>query len=161
MVSRIIALRLALAIVAATLLTVPAAACPPQISVRRPDSSTPGSAFVLVYASRGCVRGALAVAGTAEGLVDGQRRSMRLAVEAADGDSVYRVRRQWPNQGVWVLRLVVTVGDYGATGSTATALVGVNAAGESATIREQDPARRTIPVITDADLERMLRSLAA
>lgn len=132
----------------------PARACPPQITVERP-SVVSDSAFVLVHASPGCVQGTLTVTGTAEGLVDGQRRAVPLEVAATGTDGVYRVRRQWPGEGVWVLRLVVRVGE-----GSATALVGVNAAGEVAVVRQQDPARRVYPSITDADVERMLRSLA-
>ncbi len=99
--------------------------------------------------------------GTAEGLVGGERRSMPLDVAATGAEGVYRVRWQRPREGVWVLRLVVTVGDDATTASSATALVGVNAAGEIALVREQDPMRRRIAAITDADVERMLRTLAS
>lgn len=147
------------ALAAAALLLVafssPALACPPQISIERPAAMSPDSAFLLVHAARGCGFGTLRVIGTAEGLVGGARRSIPLEVAATTTDGVYRVRRQWPGQGVWVLRLVVRVGD-----GSATALVGVNASGEIATVLQQDPGRRTIPNITDADVDAMLRSLA-
>ena len=147
--------RLALAVLCSPVLAAPALACPPQISVERPAAASPEGPFVLVHAARGCQLGTLRVTGTAEGLLDGARRSIPLEIAPAGTDGVYRVRRQWPSQGVWVLRLVVTVGQ-----GSATALVGVNASGEVATILQQDPARRTIPSITDADVDAMLRSLA-
>jgi hypothetical protein len=163
MTGRILTLRLALATLVGALAATPGAACPPRIAISRPGAAAApggGDAFVLVHASRGCVRGALTVTGTAEGLVNGERRSIRLDVAPADADSVYQIRRQWPSGGVWVLRLVVRVGDYGTAGSTATALVGVNAAGEIAAVLQQDPGRRTYPTITEADVDAMLRSLA-
>ena len=159
MSGRIVALRLALATMAGGLLAAPAAACPPQISIERPGgraSSGARDAFLLVHASRGCHLGILTVSGTAEGLVGGERRSVPLEVAATADQGVYRVRRQWPGEGVWVLRLVARVGD-----GSATALVGINAAGEIATVREQDPERRAVPALTDADVEAMLRSLAS
>jgi len=156
MTARIAALRLVVAAVAGGLPAVPAAACPPQVTVEHPAASAADSSFVLVHASPGCQRGLLTVTGTAEGLVGGQRRSIRLDVVPTDAEGVYRVRRQWPSRGVWVLRFVASVG-----ADHAVALVGVSAAGEIVTVRQQDPARRIYPVITDADVERMLRSLAA
>jgi hypothetical protein len=143
-------------LVLATALAATAAACPPQIAVERPHDPSPDSTFLLVHASPGCQRGTLTVTGTAEGLVAGERRSIPLELTVAGTEGVYRVRRQWPSRGVWVLRLVARVG-----AGSATALVGVNAAGEIAAVRQQDPARRVHPSITDADVDRMLRSLAA
>lgn len=158
MCGRITALRLALATLAGGLLTAPALACPPSLSIERPSqraSRVADSAFVLVHAARGCQIGPLSVSGSAEGLVGGERRSIPLQIASTETDGVYRVRRQWPSQGVWVLRLVVRVGE-----GTATALVGVNASGEIATVLQQDPGRRAILNITDADVEAMLHSLA-
>lgn len=148
-------IRLALAALLAPALAAPATACPPQIVVERPSASSPDGAFLLVHASRGCQSGKLAVTGTAEGLVGGARRSIPLEISLTGTDGVYQVRRQWPGQGVWVLRLVVRVGE-----GSATALVGVDASGEIAMVRQQDPARRSIPNITDADVDAMLHSLA-
>ncbi len=145
--------RLALVALLAPMFAAPAFACPPQIVIERPAASA--DAFVLVHASRGCQSGRLTVTGTAEGLVGGTRRTVQLEVASTETEGVYRVRRQWPSQGVWVLRLVVRVGE-----GSATALVGVNATGEIATVLQQDPGRRTIPNITDADVNAMLRSLA-
>ena len=65
------------------------------------------------------------------------------------------VRRQWPSQGVRVLRLTVSQG-----GDQATALVGVAASGRIATMR-QAPRRGTSRPVSDADVETLLRSLAA
>jgi len=147
-------IRLALAALLAPALAAPALACPPQITVERPSAAT-DTAFVFVHASPGCQRGNVTVTGTAEGLVGGARHSIALDVAAAGTQGVYRVRRQWPRTGVWVLRLVVHVGE-----GSATALVGVGASGEIVAVREQDPARRIYPYITDADVDAMLRSLA-
>lgn len=156
MFGRIISpIRLALAALLAPPLAAPVLACPPQISIERPAVSSPDGPFVLVHASRGCHIGKLTVTGSAEGLIGGERRSMPLDIASTETDGVYRVRRQWPSQGVWVLRLVVRVGE-----GSATALVGVNASGQIATVLQQDPGRRTIPSVTDADVEAMLTSLA-
>jgi len=154
MIGRIVSpVRLALAALCAPALAAPALACPPLITVERPGVAS-DSVFLLVHASPGCQRGNVTVTGTAEGLIDGARRSIALEVAATGTEGVYRVRRQWPRTGVWVLRLVVRVGE-----GSATALVGVGASGGIEAIREQDAARRIYPYVTDADVEAMLRSL--
>jgi len=148
---------LAAAALLAVLTAAPALACPPTLTVSVParDSRSDG-AFIVLHASRGCHPGALTVTGTAEGRDGGARRSVALAVEPTGTDGVFIVRREWPRGGAWVLRLVAQVGD-----GSATALVGVNASGDVAAVLQQDRQRREVPVITDADVERMLRSLAS
>ena len=136
----------------------PALGCPPSLSIERPkpaESADTSGAFVVVHANRGCHPGQLAVTGTAEGMVAGSRRSITLDLARTDTPGVYVVRRQWPREGVWVLRLTVTEGD-----GHATALVGIGPSGEIATIRE--PARHgEIRDVSDADVAALLRSLAA
>jgi len=143
----------------AVVLAAPALACPPSIAVERPAhaaASEDSGAFVLVRAFQGCHAGTIAVSGTAVGLVDGERRSIPLRLLPTATADVYAVRRQWPSEGVWVLRLTVTVGD-----GHATALVGIGASGEVATVRQPARDGRAIRDLTDADVTAMLRSLAA
>jgi len=40
---------------------------------------------------------------TAEGLLNGERRSLPLEVEPTSEPGVFRVARQWPAEGTWVL----------------------------------------------------------
>jgi hypothetical protein len=62
------------------------------------------SAFV--FRTIGCSPDTKAdVSATAEGKVDGQRRSLPLKVVAAAGPNVFGVFREWPNQGVWVVSI--------------------------------------------------------
>ncbi|HXY18789.1 MAG TPA: hypothetical protein VEH83_02225 [Gemmatimonadales bacterium] len=135
-----------------------ARACPPSLTVERPSARLPAGdagAYVVVRASHGCHAGPFAVSGSAEGLIDGARRSIALDLGRADTAGVYRVRRQWPREGVWVLRFTVTEGD-----GHATALVGIGPSGEVATVRE--PARSgQVRDVSDADVAALLRSLAA
>lgn len=131
-------------------------ACPPSLTVERPAGASAGGddAFVVVRSFHGCHPGSLAVTGTAEGLVGGARRSMALQLAPTDTAGVYRVRRQWPREGVWVLRLTVTEGD-----GHATALVGVGPSGDVAVIRQ--PARRgEVREVSDADVAALLHRLA-
>lgn len=41
----------------------------------------------------------------AEGVVDGKRRSVLLAVKPTREHCVYRIAREWPTEGRWMLRL--------------------------------------------------------
>ncbi len=50
----------------------------------------------------------LALRGTAEGLVEGERRSLELEITPGTEAGVFRVARQWPAEGRWVLVLSVT-----------------------------------------------------
>jgi hypothetical protein len=134
-------------------LTATAVACPPSLTVS-PAGGAAG-VFLVVHAIQGCHPGPLTVTGTAEGLVGGERRSLTLTLEPGTAPDDYQVRRQWPREGVWVLRLTVS-----ESGDHATALVGVAASGRIATVRE--PSRRgTNRPVSDADVAAMLRSLAA
>ena len=134
----------------------PARACPPSLVVEpTSDTAAAGGAFLMVRAVPGCHPGALTVSGIAEGLVGGERRSAPLELVAGPAPDVYLVRRQWPREGVWVLRLTVTEGD-----GHATALVGIGRTGAVVTVRQ--PARRgSIHEVSEADVATLLRSLAA
>lgn len=159
MSARRIAIPLGLPALLAVALAIPALACPPSLSVERPanaSSRDARDAFVLVHAYQGCHPGQLTVSGSAEGLVGGERRTIPLEVWSTETPGLYRVPQQWPRQGVWVLRLVVTVGD-----SHATALVGINASGQVTTVRQPARDGRVIRDPSDADVEALLRSLAA
>jgi len=140
-------------------LALPARACPPSLTIERPSNSSSGDgrdAFVLVHAVQGCHPGQLTVSGTAEGLVGQERRIIQLEVAPTATPGLYRVPQQWPHEGVWVLRLVVTVGD-----GHATALVGINASGEVTTVRQPTREGRAIREFSDADVEALLCRLAA
>ena len=52
----------------------------------------------------------LSLEGTAEGLVDGQRRTIPLEVARAAEAGVFNVARQWPAEGQWALVFTVAGG---------------------------------------------------
>jgi hypothetical protein len=64
------------------------------------------------------------VGATAEGRVDGQRRSLVLKIAPASAPNVFGIFREWPNDGIWVVSLRVKCGS-----KTAGALVATNAEG--------------------------------
>jgi hypothetical protein len=148
---------LATAALLSALAAAPVLAHPPWISVELPASpwsSATRGAFLLVHAYRGPNPAPLAVTATAEGLVGGERRTIRVDLVPTGTADVYIVRRQWPATGVWVLRIAARQGD-----SEADALVGVGASGEVVSVRV--PMRDGLPrPASDAEVGELLRTLA-
>lgn len=82
-----------------------------QLSVRTPDGSRDGTLkdTVLLVRTFGCHTPAdAAVGGVAEGIVNGERRSVKLTLTPTS-TGVYAIKQQWPAEGTWVLSLS---GDY-------------------------------------------------
>jgi hypothetical protein len=76
------------------------------------------------------------VTGTAEGIVSGARRSIRLAFDTTSRRGTYALRKQWPEDGTWMLVIRAAEGTGGVT-----ALVDIGDAGNVAGVRV--PTRRT------------------
>ena len=76
---------------------------------------------LLVVRPAGCADPARArITATAEGIVNGTRRSVPLTLSPGPSSGVHAVQPQWPNSGAWVVNLVGT-----CAGKTAGALVSV------------------------------------
>lgn len=77
------------------------------ISIQNPSTvhdAAAKNAVVLVRAD-GCHNPAdAAITGTAEGLVNGVRRSIPLKLEPVSQPGTFAVAPQWPSDGVWVLK---------------------------------------------------------
>ena len=54
----------------------------------------------------------IAVVGTAEGVVNGQPRTLPLTVARTGEDGVFSVARQWPAEGAWVLTFTTERGAF-------------------------------------------------
>lgn len=50
------------------------------------------------------------LSGSAEGLVDGERKSVALQIAAGSTPGVYGVNESWPQGGAWVVNLTATCG---------------------------------------------------
>jgi len=118
-----------------------AMAGPPWISIEYPvnpwDRSTRG-AHLLVHAYHHGTSVGHPVSGTAEGLVDGERRTITLRFETTSRTGVYALRKQWPSEGAWTL--VIAVGQGHGDGSVAQALVQLAPSGAVASV--QVPTRQ-------------------
>ena len=100
-----------------SLLAVTAAAAPahakwpPWLSIETPvnpfDGSVRGAVCLVHAATHEGPADISALSGTAEGLVSGARRSIPLKLDATSRPGVFAVRKQWPSEGAWVLRLTL------------------------------------------------------
>ena len=156
---------LALTLVMSATLAAPAIAKPPWISIElpvNPYDRTTQEAFLLVHAFRHQSPVALPIEGTAEGMVNGERRTVKLTFAETSRDGVYALKRMWATDGVWTL--VIRVGQGTAEGETATAVVELGADGEVAAVRVPSNRRDgwTVPTtVAMTDIDRALRGRAA
>ena len=148
---------------AAILAMAPAPAGPPWISIEYPPSpfdATTRDAFLLVHAFHHGTPMNFPVAGKAEGIVAGKRRSIALDFTRTSRQGVYALKKQWPAEGNWVLAIDVTQeGD-----SKAGALVELSAAGDVAKVTVPTDKRDgwAIPrAITSAEVEAALKNRVA
>ena len=137
---------------------------PPWISIEYPaNPHDPGSrgAFLLVHAFHHGTPMAFPVSGTAEGLVNGARRTVSLEFRRTSRPGVYALHKQWSDDGVWTLVLAVSQGEE--AGNTAQAMVELGTDGAVASVTV--PTRRDGPWfvprgVAMADVERGLRARA-
>lgn len=111
---------------------------PPWISIETPvnpyDRSTQG-AYLLVHAFHHGNPVAVPVTGTAEGLVNGERRTVSLKFTATSRAGAFALRKQWSDTGLWTLVIRV----HQSETDVAQALVEIGADGEVS--RVQVPTR--------------------
>jgi hypothetical protein len=108
------------ALLLAALLTLPMPATatsvtgPPWISIELPanphDRTTRG-AFMLVHAFHHGTPTGFPVKGVAEGIVNGQRKTVQLTLRETSRTGVYAVDRQWDEQGEWTVVVTVSQGE--------------------------------------------------
>jgi hypothetical protein len=135
---------------------------PPWISIEYPvnplDPSMRG-AFLLVHVFHHATPIVYPVEGTAEGIVNGERRTIKLAFNDSSRPGVYGLRRQWPTEGVWTLVIKMSRGPEDG----ATAVVELGSDGEIASVRvpSRQEGRWTIPTdVAMADIDKALRARA-
>jgi hypothetical protein len=144
---------------------VPVVAGPPWISIEYPvnpfDRTTRG-AHLLVHAYYHGTPVGYPVSGTAEGVVNGERRTMTLRFETTSRTGVYALRKQWPSEGSWTLVITVTQGDHDR-GGVAQALVELSPTGSVASVQvpTQQHAEGTFPRrLTAQEIETAVRAQA-
>ncbi len=136
---------------------------PPWISIEYPPSpydQTTRGAYLLVHAFHHGTPADYPVAGTAEGIVGGQRRSVKLDFSRTSRAGTYALKKQWPSQGVWTLVINATQG----ADDVVTALVEVGAGGEVASVKvptEQRGAWNMPKRVSMQEVDAALRARAA
>lgn len=153
---------LTLAAIMSAALAAPALAGPPWISIELPanpyDRETRG-AFLVVHAFHHSDASMAIITGTAEGIVNGQRRTIKLEFVSTGRAGVRALRKQWPDEGIWTLVITALQGpDDGAT-----AVIVLGADGEVASIKVPTERRGewTVPAkVSMADIDAGLRARA-
>ncbi len=131
---------------------------PPWISIELPanpyDRATKG-AFLVVHAFHHGTPVGFPVSGKAEGIVNGQRKSIDLKFERANRDGTYVLKNQWGSEGEWTLVISVAQGEN----DKVTALVQVSGAEVfSVKVPTERRGEWDIPkAVTMADVEATLR----
>jgi hypothetical protein len=155
----VLALALSLGVTAAPAVVL---AGPPWISVELPanpfDRASRG-AFLLVHAFHHGTELGLPMTGRAEGIVNGQRRTVPLKFEATSRQGVYALQNQWGTEGTWTLVLTASQGPNDG----ATALVELSPDGRVAvTVPTQRGREGSFPrAVTDDEIVTALRARAS
>jgi hypothetical protein len=92
------------------------------------------------------------VSGRAEGIVDGQRRTIPLRVMPTAEPGVFAVERQWPAQGAWVLAFAAEGGRF------VNALVELQPGSELRIASQESSVDRLTPERVADALRRLTRS---
>jgi hypothetical protein len=118
---------------------------PPWLSIESPvnpyDHSLDGAVLLIHAATRDGVPALSDVSGSAEGIVSGARRSITLKLDPTSRAGVFALRKQWPVEGTWLLRISL---------ASTTALVSLDASGRvsgvniPATLAEGRPIPRPV-----------------
>jgi len=138
---------------------------PPWISIEYPanpyDAASRG-AVLLVHTFHHGTSVGYPVSGTAEGMVNGARRTVSLEFKPTSRPGVYALHKQWANEGVWTLVIGASQGT--GEGNMATAVVELASDGKVASV--DVPTRQRgqwlIPAsVSMADVDAGLRARAA
>jgi hypothetical protein len=136
---------------------------PPWISIElpvNPYDQTMRGAFLLVHAFHHGTPMGFIVTGTAEGIVNGERRSVKLDFGETSRTGVFALKRMWPVEGAWTLVITANQGP----GDGATAVVELGPDGDVAAIRVPTRQRGgwTVPAeVSLSDIDAALRARAA
>lgn len=137
---------------------------PPWISIEYPanphDRSNTG-AMLYVHVFHHAQPIAYPLVGTAEGMVNGERRSIRLKFTETARPAVYGLSRQWPTEGVWTLVIKMSRGENETDGATAVVELGPDGEVASVRVPTRQQGEWTIPVdVSMSEIDRALRARA-
>ena len=157
----LLSLAAALTLLAAT--ASPAHAGPPWLSIEFPANPMNKSyqgAYLLVHTFHHEQVTSFTVEARAEGLVNGQRKTIPLTLEQTDREGVYALKQAWPDTGDWVIVIVGAPGEGSVTALVSIADGAIR--GVRVPSKKMENGRWTVPVqVTQADIEAELRTLVA
>jgi len=138
---------------------------PPWISIEYPanphDRSNSG-AMLYVHVFHHAQPISYPIEGTAEGFVNGERRTIKLKFTDTARPAVYGLSRQWPTEGVWTLVIKMSRGENGGDGATAVVELGPDGAIASVRVPTRQQGEWTIPVdVSMTEIDRALRARAS
>jgi hypothetical protein len=132
----------------------------PVISIETPvnpfDTSVRG-AVLLVHTYHHGTKVNMPLSGTAEGLVDGQRRSVGLTFVKSSQTGTHGVHRQWGDKGIWTLLVNANAGDHGGV---VQAVVNIAADGAVERVRVPRTATNGYRRLSAAEVDSELRERA-
>ena len=128
---------------------------PPWLSIESPvnpyDPSARGAAMLIHAAFREGQAQLSDLSGSAEGIVAGVRRSIPLRFDSTARPSVFALRKQWPAEGTWLLRIAL---------KSTTAIVTLDHGGNVAAVRvptELTASRDEVPrAVGSKEIDSML-----
>lgn len=101
---------LAVGVAISIAMSTPGSVGPPWISVEMPanplDPET-RNAVLVVRAYHHATPAGYSLAGTAEGVVNGERRTIELDLTGTSRPGVYALAQQWPSEGNWILAIAI------------------------------------------------------
>lgn len=131
---------------------------PPWISIEAPvnpaDPSVRGASFLIHALTHDGRVSARDVSATAEGLVNGSRKSIQLRIDTTSRPGVFAVRRQWPADGKWLVRV-------GFLSTTALVAIGNDGTPAGAVVPTEKSPNAPMPIpraVTARDIDAMLAS---
>jgi hypothetical protein len=119
-----------------------------------PHDQTTRNAYLLVHCFHHSEPVACALTGSAEGIVNGDRRSVQLKFTETRRDGVYALGKQWPSDGVWTLVIR----------GSGTAVVDIGSNGQVASVRVPSKQQDgwTVPVdVSMSEIDQALRARAS
>ena len=133
----------------------------PVISIESPvnpyDASVRG-AVLLVHTYHHGNREHMPLTAKAEGLVDGQRRSVDLKLVKSSQTGTHALHRQWGDKGIWTLLITATPENHGS--GSVQAVVNIAADGAVERVRVPRTASNAYRTLTAAEVDGELRERA-
>ncbi|HWG54712.1 MAG TPA: hypothetical protein VN677_15565 [Gemmatimonadaceae bacterium] len=133
---------------------------PPWLSIESPvnpfDRANHGAVLLVHAMMHDRTPAASDLSASAEGIVNGQRRTIALRLDATPQPGVFALRQQWPGQGAWLLRITLS-------GNT-TALVTLGADNTVASVRVPTRMTSDMPLpraVSAREVDSVLTVLAA